>query len=114
MLIRRKKPWLTVITLLLTAFSPLIINGAARAADPVYDCGDYGAGNYSDNCATNETLQGGDSGTSGGGILSGSGQRIALYSTLSLVCVSGAIYLLIKAKKSSTKSEKASADTTQS
>ena len=87
------------------ALSPLVFSRAAHAADPVYDCGDYGAGDYSDNCASAETVQGDGGGSSGGGILSGSGERIALYSTLSLICVGGAIYLLARAKRTSAKAD---------
>lgn len=113
MLNRRRNLAHWVAVVLLIAFSPLIITSYANAADPVYDCGDYGAGEYSDNCAAGETIQGGDSGTNGGGILSGSGQRIALYSVLSVVCIGSAIYLLVKAKKSSSESNGKSPDTTQ-
>jgi hypothetical protein len=114
MLNRRKKVKHIVATILLTALSPLFFARAASAADPVYDCGDYGADSYSENCVTGETIQGDGGGSSGGGILSGSGQRIALYSSLSLICISGAIYLLIRAKKSSTEPSKSSIDSIQS
>lgn len=114
MLNRNSKSRLILASLILAAVSPLVLARAVRAADPVYDCGDYGAGDYSDNCASGETVQGGGSGSDGGGILSGSGERIALYSTLSLICVGGAIYLLVRARRTSAEAGKTTDDDTHS
>lgn len=113
MLNHRRKLQKVTIGVFLAILAPLVFSQAVLAADPVYDCGDYGAGDYSENCTTAESVQGDGSGSSGGGILSGSGERIALYSSLSLICIGGAIYLLVRAKKSSDKPDKSSIDSTQ-
>ena len=95
----------SIITLFIAATAWLPLGLTAYAA-PTYDCGDYGANAYSDNCPEDGGDQGGGGSSDGGGqagdggLLSDTGQRIAVYSILSVACVGGAIYLITRVRRS--------------